>query len=920
MVGRSAELVELARFLADASDGPVTLGLHGPAGAGKSTLVEAARRLAHDRGLRVLVCRPAQSESALSFTALADLLGDLEDDVLATLPGPQRRALDVVLLRADPDPGAPAVEPRAVGTAVLTLVRAVAADAPVLLAVDDLQWLDPASARALEFVLRRLEGQRIGILTSMRSEQAPPPALGLDRVLPVDRQRQLLVGPLSLGALHHLVHDAFDRPLPRPTLVQLAQVSGGNPFYALEIARALQAGAPILSGDSLPVPETLRELVAARIAALPMETRATLLVAAVAAVPTVELLLSVSGDARAALEPAIVADVVDVEDGRLRFTHPLLTTAVRSAAGAEQLAAVHRRLSSISADPEERARHLALSSTEPDDTAAAALESAAETARRRGAPDVAAELGQQSLRLTPPGDGEGRGRRSLAVAEYLLEAGDSAAARELITHALESLPSSPVRANGLLLLGTICWFDGDPAGARTYCELALREPCDRVLSATVHSRLATFCEEIPEAARHAEAAVRLLDEQDDAALRSFALFGHFWAEALSGRPPRLALLDEALRLEPRGQSYETSSIPGLWAKYVDDFPLARERFLGMLRQAVDVGDESTPPDVLPHLAELELWEGDWSAAREHAAEAAASAEQTGQDAMRALRVLALVDAHEGQLDIARTTALPLLRAAEDAGDSTMVSLWRGVLGFVDLSAGRAVDADRWFSLIEEHLAAIGMREPLRFRHGADHVEAVLAIGDLARAEALLSRLEQRGRTLPRPWITATSSRCRGLLAAARGDLDSAENHLAAALRHCEVLPIPFEVARTHLVSGQIHRRRRAKRAAAESLQTALLRFEALGAVSWAQLTRAELRRVGLRPAAPLELTETERRVAELVATGRTNRDVASALFVSPKTVEANLARAYQKLGIRSRAELGAAMREPAGHSDAESPS
>lgn len=905
-MGRPAEIAQLAHLLDDACEGLAALCLYGPAGAGKSTLVTEGARLARERGFAVLACRPAQSEASLSFVALADLLAGVPEPVLCRLPPAQRQALDVVLLRAQPEPEGVRTDLRTVATAALSAIRG-AVGTCVLLAIDDVQWLDASSTRVLEFVVRRLTEHPVAVLTSLRSEEAPGAVLAMDHAVPVERRRELMVGPLSLGALHRLVRDRFGHSLPRPTLVALAKVSGGNPFYALEIARALD-DAPYAAGEPLPVPETLRELVAARIAALPADTSAALLAAAVAGAPSMELLTAVSGEAPAALEPAFAAGVAEMDNGLLRFTHPLLAAGVMAAAGPDRLREVHCRLSIVSVDPEQRARHLAECTESPDEAVATTLEDAAREAHRRAAPAVAAELTRHAVRLTPVQGGEDYARRSVAVGEYLLEAGDTAAARVLLTATVEVLPPSAPRAQAYFLLATMAWFAGQPREARTLGAASLADAAgDRLLTARAHAWLALFSDDAVEQSAHAESALRLLDERDGPGKRAFALYQHFSAEVLTGRPPRMDLFEQAQALEPGAGSYEGSLIPGLWAMSLDDFPVARARFLRMLRHAAEAGDESTPAGLLPHLAELELWAGDWPRARAYVAEALVAAQQTGQSEARALRVQALIDAHVGGLDAARATALRWLQAAEGAGGLREASMWLAVLGFVELSAGAPGEADRWFSSVEERLAALRMREPLRVRHAADHIEAVIALGELDRAESLLRRLEERNRIVPRPWIAATAARCRALLAAGRGDNDAALAEVTAALGHCAALSMPFENARTDLVSGQIHRRRREKRAAAEALRMAVHRFEALGAAVWAERTKAELGRVGLRPSAPLELTETERQVAELAATGRTNRDVAGALFLSPKTVEANLSRAYQKLGIRSRAELGAVM-------------
>lgn len=547
----------------------------------------------------MLACRPAESESELSFSGVADLLAGVGTETLAALPAPQRRALDVVLLRADPDPGSEVTEPRAVATALRSVVSALAARAPVLLSVDDLQWLDPASARVLEFALRRLDGERVAVMVSVRGDRPPGSVLGLDRALPPAGRREVAVGPLSLGALHRLVQDAFGHSLARPTLLQLAEVSGGNPFYALEIARALDIGSPHLPGEPLPVPETLRELVSARISALPADTQAALLVVAVAAAPTLDLLEAASGSTMEVLAPAVANEVVDIDGRRVRFTHPLLAAAVRSAARPDELRDLHRMLSEVVDDPEERARHLALGSAGPDERAAAILESAAAAARRRAAPDVAAELGQRSLRLTPPDARLDFGRRGVAVAEYLLEAGDAGGARRLLRATIDTHPPPQLHTQALLMLGLLSWFDGRPSQAQAHYQAALLQTSDPPLTAKAHAGLALFCDDALESADQAQRALRLLDPEQAPADRSFALFRYFYCDVLAGRPPRLDLLEKALALEPHGQSYTASLVPGIWAKSVDDFGTARERFLGMLREAAEVGDESTPADVLP---------------------------------------------------------------------------------------------------------------------------------------------------------------------------------------------------------------------------------------------------------------------------------------------------------------------------------
>ena len=203
---------------------------------------------------------------------------------------------------------------------------------------------------------------------------------------------------------------------------------------------------------------------------------------------------------------------------------------------------------------------------------------------------------------------------------------------------------------------------------------------------------------------------------------------------------------------------------------------------------------------------------------------------------------------------------------------------------------------------------MGVREPAYFRIVPDEVEALVALGRLDEAEALLAPFEDAGRNLDRAWAMATGARCRALVFAARGDLQGASAAADEAVRHHDRLPLPFELGRTLLVRGAVQRRAKRKREARDTLTQALEIFEGLGAAAWAERTRAELARIGGRAASSVDLTPTEARVAELVAAGGTNREVADALFVSVHTVEANLKRIYRKLGIRSRTELASTLR------------
>jgi hypothetical protein len=261
LVGREAELAAVEELLGDAEPSLAALEVVGEPGIGKTTVWQEAVRRGEARGLRVVAARPAESEARLAFAALGDLLDRVGEEILAPLPPPQRNAIDVALLRAA---AGRAPSRRLAGTALLSILRELARRAPVLLAVDDAQWLDPPTAAALEFAVRRLAGAPLRVVVSLRSDAARP---GFVVAIDDARLRRLPVGPLSVAALQRIIVDRLELALPRPVLVRLAEASRGNAFYALEIARLLADGG-LGPSAPLPVPDDLRTLVARRIASL----------------------------------------------------------------------------------------------------------------------------------------------------------------------------------------------------------------------------------------------------------------------------------------------------------------------------------------------------------------------------------------------------------------------------------------------------------------------------------------------------------------------------------------------------------------------------------------------------------------------------------------------------------------------------
>jgi DNA-binding CsgD family transcriptional regulator len=411
--------------------------------------------------------------------------------------------------------------------------------------------------------------------------------------------------------------------------------------------------------------------------------------------------------------------------------------------------------------------------------------------------------------------------------------------------------------------------------------------------------------------RHARAALQLAEELQEPRVMAEAFTAYPFVEFLLGRGIDRELLDRGIALEGhmegefKSHVLRASFTVAQLLKFTDRLDESRRTFTELLDDAAAHGAEMPIPQIRYHLAELECRAGNWDAAMEHARESRAAAQRIHMGPMSSEGhfALGLVGAHLGRADPARLEALEGMRVAEEAGETLLLIPNLSVLGFLELSLGRPAEADAFLSRAVELERQMGVREPAYFRVVPDAVETLVALGRLDEAEALLVPFEETGEALERAWTRATGARCRALLVAGRGDLEGASAAADAALRHHEDLPLPFELGRTLLVSGTVERRAKRKKEARETLSRALDVFEGLGAALWADRTRAELARIGGRAPSSVDLTPTEDRVAALVATGRTNREVADELFVSVHTVEANLKRIYRKLGIRSRTEL-----------------
>ena len=559
-----------------------------------------------------------------------------------------------------------------------------------------------------------------------------------------------------------------------------------------------------------------------------------------------------------------------------------------------------------------------------DEEVAALLHEAAARARARGAPDVAAELGEQSYALTPADRPREAWARGVATAEHHFHAGDLERTRGLLVELVDGAGPGPPRSRVLRLLGEVSYHLGSLDDALGYLREAVDEaagdpgsvaPAELDLSLVLSSSFGSF-EEAAAAAGRALAAAELLG---DRTLLSFALAMSAATEFFFlGRELDEEKLARALSLEDPERPSPIERRPSFIAAYALLHAEQLERARGLLESLrdhlVERGEESDLPELLALLAHLECVAGNLDEAGALADQAYELASQAGSDSSAAIAraIQAIVDAHAGRAAETRAAAAEAIELAGRSGWQ-IAAFWASTaLGLLELSIGNDEAVVTTLAHSIEIIETRGLVEPSRQPFLPDAIEALVRLGELDRAERLTEQLEERGRVLGRPWVVVTGARCRALVLAARGDVAAALACLDRAIAEQPQLPMPLENARTLIVKGQLERRRKQKRAARESLRRAIELCEEIGAALWAERARSELGRLGRMPD-PDGLTVTEVRVAALAASGLTNREIATSAFMSQKTVEANLSRIYRKLGIRSRAELGVrlAEREPA---------
>ena len=910
LVGRTAELARIDALLDDARAGRGTvLVLTGEPGVGKSALLRAAAERAAD--LRVLRAAGAEYEAELPFSGLHELLHPVLP-LVEDLPGPQAAALRGALAMSD-EP----VDRFAALAAVFGVLAAAAADTPLLVVVDDAQWIDGSSLEALGFAARRLTGEAVGILIAFRDEIAPS--------FRAASFEHLALTGLEPEAIAALVDRAAERPLSHNLRDRLASATHGNPLAALEVAAAVsddRLAGRLGVGEPLPPSRLISHAFEQRISALSEPARHALLVAAAGESESAHVVLAAAARLELpsdAFAEAERAGMIAVEDDRVRFRHPLLRSLAYRGAPAEERRRTHGALAGcLTAAPgtesERRAWHLAAAAVAPDEDVAAALAAAAERFAHRTGYLAAAYAYERAAELTP--DPGRRGERLVEAAEATRLAGRPARARELLREAAALAADDALRADIAFKEAMLeAWLGSVEVAAERYARLAdeVSDP-DRAAQALSYAAGAAIAAgDTDTALTSARRAAGLLD----APVTQGTDVGHSAPlRAVSGRTACTVRETLGAVLVLRGEPAEGApllraaaewfeaegELPGrdyvaqalLW---VEDYGLARRLLDPLLAHARRVGDLRALTSALEVQAQLGYRTGEWRTAHSAAEESVRLSADTGLTVQLAysLAVLAIVEAARGDT----TSAAHAAQADEIAGRNRLgvIAEYTGAARGLDaLGRGQPLDALAHLDAVAQRVAGTGRRQPGVLQWEADRLEAAVRAEKPDVARQGLAELGGHG------WAGAVAARIEGLLA------DDYRPHFEAALSRDGG---PFEGARARLGFGQRLRRDGLRVEAREQLHGALEAFRALGAAPWADAAERELGASGEKlrrrtPEAEEELTAQEHQIAALVAEGASNKDVAAQLFLSTKTVEAHLTRIYRKLGVSSRTQLARA--------------
>ncbi|MEV6522310.1 AAA family ATPase [Longispora sp. NPDC051575] len=889
LLGRRAALARCEAGLAETGGVLVT----GPAGIGKSALLAAVARAAADSGALVLRSGSSPTEAALPYLAVFDLFSALADEETGLLTPRLRAALDGAMLRTVPADGAPP-ERLAVRVAVLHLLRGAARRGPVLVVVDDAQWLDAESTEALAFAARRLADAPVRFLVAERVEEdAEPRCQGL---VPAPG-REVALDRLPDAVLAELLSRQFDLGPTSRMSARIRSVSAGNPLFALELGRALRRGQPVGDAGPLRVPERLRRLLADRIGALPDLARASLLVLAAAARPTRALLPPDDAGLAACVDAGVVVGGPD-----LRLSHPLIGEIVYADASTSQRLSCHAHLAAVLPDPVERAGHLALATPGADAAVADELAATARVALLRGAPGTAADLYRLAAARTPE-DPHREAERRLAGAWHAFEAGRPDLARDCCAHVLRG-PNAAARVEARLLLielggrdhaGSDALLDEAETDAGDDQHLLARVALYRADLAFQHGHLAEslaaldLAEELTTATGDVDLRIEILALRAPVTMQ----YAPRDADALLARGAALAagrpLTESSVLL--RRVSVAALLRSGEIDAAVDEVSRLRldvER-AGRINDLAEVMRLSTA--VYERAGRCtEAYESG-----RHAGRLRTEIEATPGPG---LVLCGMAELNGGTAEEAARFADEAVAACERPQDTEWLAYAHGLRGRAAVLLGRTTDAVRALSRAHGLLLGLGFVDPALFLIHADLAEAHARNGDVDSARAVLAEATRQVEYLDRRVVGLGLVRAARLADAVVGDAHLAADRLRAALPAAH--PYPLEIARAYLTLADIERRARRRAASRTALREAADRFAEAGCVPWRVYAEDQLRR--LDGPAPT-LTALQRGIVTMVCYGATNREIAATMHLSVKTVEGNLTQIYRRLDVRNRAEL-----------------
>jgi DNA-binding NarL/FixJ family response regulator len=915
LFGREAERARLEELLDAVESGPVACVLEGSPGIGKTTLwresVESARR----RGYRVLETTPSEPEAVLAFSGLGDLFDGIPETVLGAVPEVQAQALRAALFLGELPDGSRDVE--ALPRAILRVLRELSAAGPVLVAIDDEQWLDPASARVLAFALCRLREERATVIVARRPVAEGSLSLELGRRFGGGGLQRISLEQLPMGAIRMLLEARLDRPISAPVLRRIHQVAGGNPLWALAIALELEAGHS--GGDragDLPIPRTLSDAIELRLSHIDPRADAAMLAIAALSQPTVAMVQAAIPEfALSDLESAERAGVVEIAGGRVRFNHPLLASTHYQNTPVSQRRELHRLLATVIDDEVERAQHVALGAEAPDRELADSLEHAAGVAARRGAHESAAQLLEDAARLTPIDQIETQSARIVTSAEHRFTCGEVGRARDMLAEVMPQLASRPLRARARLQLALIS--ADEPRVAMELLEAALADAYeDDRLRVQVEWEL-TFAAfavgRFASARAYAESALRTAERLGDPELVARALGELLETCVVTGEPLRddvLARLSGMEDLTATTTHFQPATAIALARHFAGDLERARPALERAAQRALSRGEESDRWALELRLAHLEWEMGNLPLAEQHRQAGMEALGEFAEGLVHLVAVDVMFALGYGDLAAAQTKAEEGLALSERTGAVLQTARFIALLAEVELRSGQADVAHARLKEQRDWLQSIGFGSA---GYGKAYVwsldvEALIALGRLEEAGEVLIELRSRAEACKSDNLRAIAARTEGMLLAARGELSAAIDAMDSAIAAHLRCPRPFEQGRTMLEKGSIERRAKRKAAAKQTLEQALAILEPLGAQIWVSRARDELSRIGIRRASATEgLTPAQARVAELVVAGSTNPEIARELHMSLRTVASHLSRVYQEHGVTSRTQLVAAL-------------